>query len=290
MSRHVLDGGHEVTVHDIRRDAAAPLLEEGALWASDPAETARGKEIVFLSLPLPRDVKEVVLGDKGVVHGAHPGQVVIDMSTNSLDTVLELGEQLSARGVHFMDVPVSGGVRGAESRDLCVMAGGSREDYDRVKPVLDLIGDKVMYCGPVGHGTVCKLCHQLFAAGISQVIAEVLTTGVKAGVDLMTLVETMSKSAAGKHPPLSGWLKGPPKGDYRPTPYSFTLRLMRKDVSLACELGRKFDVPMEIGNIIEQRFIAALNRGWGDMETGILLRLQEERAGVRLSSSDGAGS
>lgn len=286
LAGHLLEGGHELTVRDLRQDAASDLLERGAQWASSPAEAARRKDVVFTSLLMPEDVREVVLGQDGVINEIEPGSVLVDTSTNSLDVVLEIGDAMSAKGVYFIDSPVSGGARGAETRDLCVMASGDRDAYDRIKPVLDLLGDRVMYCGPVGHGTICKLCHQLFGAGMSQIAQEVLSVGVKAGVDIMTLAEAMSKSAAGRRPPFAGWRKGPARGGFDDTgPYAVSLRLLNKDISLACELGRKFTVPMDLCNIVAQRFREGLNRGWGDMESRGLIRLQEERAGVRLTSS-----
>lgn len=285
MAGHLMDAGHGVTLHDIQRDLAEPLLKRGALWATSPADAARGSKLVFLSLPTPEAAREVVLGEKGVIEGAARGAVVIETSTSSHDVVLELGQALRARGIRFMDSPVSGGERGAETRDLCVMASGVRATYDAVKPVLDLIGDKVMYCGPLGHGTVCKLCHQLFGSGMAQVAYEVLTTGVKAGVKLETLLEAISKSAIGKRPPLSGWREGGLSDSFEMRPYSVPLSIMVKDVTLARQLGRKFQVPMDVGDVVELRYVEAARRGWSDLDSGVTRRLQEERAGVRLRTS-----
>jgi len=285
MAGHLLDAGHEVTLHDIRRTLAAPLLKRGATWAATPAEASRGKEHVFLSLPTPEAAREVVLGEQGVIEGAARGAVVIETSTSSHDMVLELGRALHTEGIRFMDSPVSGGERGAETRDLCMMAGGDKATYDEVKPILDLMGDKVMYCGPLGHGTVCKLCHQLFGSAMAQAAYEVLTVGVKAGVKLETLLEAISKSAVGKRPPLSGWREGGLSDSCEMRPYSVPLSIMVKDVTLARQLGRKFQVPMDVSDIVEQRYLEAARRGWTDLDSGVTRRLQEERAGVKLRTS-----
>ncbi len=281
MAKHVQNAGYDFTVHDLRKSVAADMLEAGAQWAESPAEATRGKDIVFTSLPMPEDVEKVALGPKGILEGMAAGSVFIDLSTNSLPMVKHIHAAFAEKGFIMLDAPVSGGVQGAIDRDLVVLVGGDEASYHRVKPVLEVIGDKVTYCGPIGNGTICKLCHQLMGAGIGQVIAEVLTMGVKAGVDVETLVDAMSKGLAGRRPPLAGW-KNTLEGQFEGTPLSFYLELFRKDVRLACELGRQVSVPMEIANIVEQRFIEAINRGWGRMSSNVVVRVQEERAGVEL--------
>jgi 3-hydroxyisobutyrate dehydrogenase len=286
MAKHVQAAKYDFTVHDLRKSVADDVLEAGAHWANSPAEAAAGKDVVFTSLPMPEDVEAVALGQNGLLEGMSPGGVFIDLSTNSLPMVKRLHAAFADKGFVMLDAPVSGGVQGAMSRDMVVMVGGDEPTYQRLKPVLDAMGDKVTYCGPIGSGTVCKLCHQLMGAGISQVLAEVLTMGVKAGVDVATLASTMAKGAAGKHPPLAGWWHSTFKGQFAGNPMSFYLELLRKDVRLACELGRQVNVPMEMANIVEQRFIQAMNRGWGRMNSNVAVRLQEERAGVELRTKE----
>lgn len=282
MARHLLEGGHQLAVHDAVKEHARELLEMGATWTSTPAEAARGREVVFTSLPGPREVEAVALGANGILEGAGPGCVYVDLTTNSLATVKKVHQAFQQKGLQMLDAPVSGGVRGAISRDLIVMTSGDEATYRRIKPVLDLLGDKVTYCGPIGNGTICKLCHNLMGAGIGQVVAEVLTLGVKAGVPLETLADAISKGASGKVPPLTNWRDGTFKGEFEGTPLSFYLELMRKDVRLACEMARDVDVPMEIANIVEQRYIEAMNRGWARRASNAVVLLQEERAGVKL--------
>lgn len=282
MARHLLEAGHELTVHDLIKANARELLEAGAAWADTPAAAAKGRELVFTSLPGPKEVEAVALGMQGVLEGAGPGCVFVDLTTNSLAMVKKVHQAFQGRGLQMLDAPVSGGVRGAITRDLIVMASGDEATYRRIKPVLDALGDKVTYCGQIGNGTVCKLCHNLMGGGISHVVAEVLTLGVKAGVPLDVLADAISKGAAGKVPPLTNWYEGTFKGQFEGTPLSFYLRLMRKDVRLACEMARELDVPLAIGNLVEQRYIEAMNRGWADKNSNVVVRLQEERAGAEL--------
>lgn len=285
MATHILEAGHELTVHDLQQSAAAELLERGAHWAKTPAEAAADKDIAITCLPVPRDVEAVCLGDAGIIEGAASNTVVVDCSTNSLMTVRDLHATFADAGITFLDSPVSGGVRGAIARDLCVMVGGDESAYNRIKPVFDAMGDKVMYCGPVGNGTICKLAHQLFSAFLAQASAEVLTMGVKAGVPLATLVEAISRSAAGKNPPMDAWKREPVSDDFDADELTFYLELHRKDVRLANEIGRGFNVPMDLGNLVEQRMIEAMNRGWARKKAGVVRLLQEERANVDLSEA-----
>jgi 3-hydroxyisobutyrate dehydrogenase len=280
---NVLKGGHGLTVHDLRREAATPFLENGAKWADSPAAAARGQDVVVTCLPMPRDVEAVMLDEHGVADAISKSAVAVDCSTNSLESVKRLHAEYGKRGVQFLDAPVSGGVRGAMTRDLCVMASGDEATFSRVRSVFDAMGDKVMFCGPAGNGTVCKLAHNMFAFMLGQITAETLTMGVKAGVPLKTLVEAIAKSAAGKNPPLTRFQKEPVTRDFEPDALTFTLALARKDMRLACELARQVDVPMAMANVAEQTMIECMNRGWGRRKAEVTRLLQEERANVDLS-------
>ncbi len=283
MALHIVEGGHQLTVHDINEAAAQNILQKGARWAGSPAEVAKNADVVFMSLPMPKDVQAVCLGPGGIIEGIGRGAVVADLSTNSVAVVRELNRILRERkGVEFMDIGVSGGPRGAASRDMSLLAGGDEAVYQRIKPLLDLLGDKPVYCGPSGNGAVTKLCHNLFAYILQWGIAEVLTLGVKAGVKLPTLVEGISKSGMGKAPPFDPWRKGAAVMDFEPDPYGFALELARKDVGLACEVGREHGVPLDLGSLVEQRLMEAMNRGWGKKKAAIFRLIQEERAGVSL--------
>ena len=180
-----------------------------------------------------------------------------------------------------MDAPVSGGKSGAASRNLAVMVGGEREVFDRMKPLLDAFGDKVFYAGSIGAGSVAKLVHNMIGHGVRQAIAEGLTLGVKAGVEADALWECVRRGSLGR---MSGLHEGIArtvfKGEYEPA--SFALNLSRKDIGLATDLGREYNVPMPVANLAEQIAIEAMNRGWGDMDSSVTFRLQEEQSGIEV--------
>ena len=286
MAGHVLEAVDEFTVHDLRREAATNLLESGARWADSPAEAADGADIVMMSLPMPHHVEAVCTGDRGVMEAITSDAIVLDLSTNAVSTVRQLNQTfMDERGAQFLDCPVSGGVIGAIEKDLCVMVGGDEATYGRVKTVLDSMGDKVMYCGPIGSGTVCKLTNQLAGVMIGWSVAEVLTLGVKAGVPVKTLATAIAQSTGGKNRPFDAWRDGTVDHDFEADPLAFYLELGHKDLRLANELGRETGVPLDVGALCQQRLTEAMNRGWGRKKMQVYRKLQEERAGVDLSNS-----
>ena len=293
MANNLLKAGYTLTLNDVRRDAAGPLLEKGARWAETPQQVAMQSEITFTSLPGPPDVEAVALGAEGVLAGMKPGSVYIDLSSNSPTLVRQLHDIFRERGMHMLDAPVSGGVIGARTGLLAVMVGGDEALYQRVKPVLDAIGDNVVYCGAIGAGSICKLVHNTIAAITSQAITELFTLGVKAGADPKALWETtrrgsFGRGAGGIHRLPESWFSGDFEPDWDKG--FFATKLMRKDVGLATQLAREYSVPMALASLTEQELIEAINRGWGDNPTTIVRRLQEERAGVEVRGDFPAGN
>ena len=286
MARHVIKAGHKLTIHDLQQDAAKPLLEMGASWADSPVEAAKENELVIMSLPMPKDVKEVCFGTKGLIKGLQPGNICIDLSTNSLEMVRQIEHEFKKHDIEFLDAPVSGGVEGANSKDLVVLVGGSENAFTKVKGILDLIGEKVNFCGPIGTGTICKLSHQLLSMAILQIGAEILTLGVKAGVDLDILADSVSKGALGKVPPLGRFYQDVFTGNLEGTKSSFFLGLAAKDVKLANEMGRQVGVPLVVGNVVEQLLIETMNRGWQLKNFPAIVQLQEEKSGVSLRTDN----
>ena len=278
MARNIAKGGHELTVFDIRKEAADEHVAEGAAWADSPRAVAEASEVVFTSLPRPRDVEAVATGEGGILSGAARGTVYFDLSTADPATMHRIADAARSRGVAVLDAPVSGGTVGAEQGTLCVMVGGDREVYDKSKPVLDLIGDKVMYCGPLGSGSICKIVNNLVGLSVAVVLSEAFTLGVKAGVGPQTLYEAVSKSS-GNTERMRRFPNGLFKGDFDP---GFQVDLAAKDVGLATEMGRDMGIPMELSNLVQQRYIEAQGRGWGKLESSAVVRLQEERAGVEV--------
>ena len=279
MATNLIKAGHELTVHDLRREAATNLLEMGAQWADTPKDAVPGNEVVFTSLPVPHDVEAVVLGENGVLEGADSSSVYMDLSTNSPTVIRRIHSICAQKGVTVLDAPVSGGVYGAAAATLAVMVGGDKTAYDRMKPTLDAIGSHVVYCGPIGNGMVCKICNNLLSMGIGVLMSEALTLGVKAGVDLAVLADVIANSSGGNRRLTEKFPRFLFKGNFQP---GFATALAAKDVRLATDLGREYGIPMELSNLIDQRHVEAMHRGWGLEDSDAVARIQEEKAGVQL--------
>jgi len=280
MAMHLIEAGHELTVHDLRREAAEPHLAAGARWADSPAELAGDVELVFTSLPGPAEVETVALGEKGLLAGMRPGSVWFDLTTNSPALIRRLHALFAERGVHVLDAPVSGGPRGAQTRRLALWVGGDEKLFERYKPVLDAIGDQPYYVGPIGTGSVAKLVHNCAGYTIQCALAEVFTLGVKAGVDPLALFKAVRNGAVGRRRTFDGLVEQFLPGKFEPP--AFTLRLAHKDVSLATGLARELHVPMRMADLALEELTEALNRGWGERDSRVAMLLQEERAGVEI--------
>jgi 3-hydroxyisobutyrate dehydrogenase-like beta-hydroxyacid dehydrogenase len=281
MAANLQKAGHELVVHDVRREAAESHVKAGARWADSPRAVAEASDVVFTSLPEPRDVEAVALDEKtGLLAGLTAGKGFFDLSTNSPTVVRKLHAVFKARGVHMFDAPVSGGPRGAESRRLALWIGGDEEAFKTFKPVVDAIGDQAYYVGPIGAGSVAKLVHNCAGYIVQTALAEVFTMGVKAGVDPLTIWKAVRQGAGGRRRTFDGLADQFLPGTFDPP--SFALRLAHKDVSLAVALGREHKVPMKLANITLEEMTEALNRGWADRDSRVAMLLQEERAGVEI--------
>lgn len=278
-------GHHQVCVFDVRRDAAAPHLGAGAAWADSPRALAAQSELVMTSLPGPPEVEQVVLGEGGAAHGMRPGSVYVDLSTNSPATVRRIAKALKEKGIDMLDAPVSGGTVGARAANLAIMVGGDEAVYRKVLPVLEILGakDQITHVGAIGAGNIAKLAHNQLCMVTSAAIAEAFTMAVKAGIAPEALLKVVSGGAFGRGLLLAGLPAVVFKGSFD-RPATFALKLARKDLGLATELGREFCVPMPLAAVVEQELIEAVARGLGDKDGVITFKLQEERAGVKVRS------
>lgn len=277
MALNVRAAGHELVVHDMRREAAAPHLQAGAAWAEGPREVAAQSEVVFTSLPGPREVEAVA---DGLIAGMQPGTAWFDLSTNSPTVIRALHARFAARNVDLLDAPVSGGPRGAKTRKLALWVGGERAAFDRLRPVLDAIGDQVLYIGPVGAGSVAKLVHNCAGYAIQTALAEVFTMGVKAGVEPLALWAAVRQGSLGRMRTFDRLGRQFLQGVFDPP--DFALKLAHKDIALATELAREIGVPMRVANLTHAEMTEALNRGWAGRDSRVAMLLQEERAGVAI--------
>jgi 3-hydroxyisobutyrate dehydrogenase len=287
MAANLQRAGHDLVVHDVRRETGAAALAAGARWAETPADAARQSEVVLTSLPGPKEVEQVALGANGIGAGAQPGTIYADLSTSSPVLIRRIHQLLGERGIGVLDAPVSGGIGGAQDGTLQIMVGGDPALFERLKPVLQAIGDKVSYMGEVGAGEVAKLVHNQIALVVQQVVAEALTLGVKAGVAPERLLEAIRGGMYGRGGGVGHSIEDIvlTRDWQRPR---FALALARKDLGLATDLAREMGVPMPLAAVAEQALIECLNRGWGGQDLHATWALQQERAQVELRASPSA--
>jgi 3-hydroxyisobutyrate dehydrogenase-like beta-hydroxyacid dehydrogenase len=278
MASNLQKVGHDLIVNDLTRQAASKHLNAGATWADSPRAVAEGCDIVFTSLPTPADVRTVGTGESGLIEGFRGGSAWFDLSTNAVDVVRSLHATLAERGVDFLDAPVSGGPKGANSGRLAIWVGGDKSVYDKYHAVLAEIGDQAAYIGPIGAGSIAKLVHNASSAAVNVVLAEVFTMGIKAGVEPLALFEAVRQGASGRNRMFDRLSDHFLTGSYDPA--DFALRLLHKDVALACQLAREVQVPMRLTNMALMELTEALNRGWGTRDSRVASLLQQERAGI----------
>jgi len=277
LAGNLLKAGHELYVFDLSALAVASFVERGAISVGSPKALSQAVDLVFTSLPTPADVIAVAHGEDGLASGFKEGTAWFDFSTNSVDVVRRLQAELVAQKVDFLDAPISGGPGGAVSGKLAIWIGGSKAAFEKYQAVLDQMADQVRYIGDIGAGTITKLAHNMASMAMKSVLAEVLTMGVKAGMDPLALWEAMRSGAAGRMRGFDNILRflgGTTEQS------SFALRLMQKDINLALQLGREFDVPMRVCASVGQDVHEAMSRGWALRDSQAVLVLQQERAGV----------
>jgi len=281
MAANLQKAGFKLIVHDLHRQAASHHLNTGAIWADTPRVLASQTDVIFSSLPEPVDVEAVALGPDGLISGMKAGAAYFDLSTNSPAVVKKLHAAFAEKGAHMLDAPVSGGPAGAASRKLAIWVGGDEKVFMQHKAVLDAIGDKPAYIGPIGSATVAKLVHNMSGYAVICALAETFTMGVKAGVDPLALWRAVRQGAVGRRFTFDALIDQFLPGKYDPP--AFALKLAHKDVSLANALGRELGLPMRMCNLALAEMTEALARGWGARDSRAVMLLEQERAGVEIA-------
>lgn len=258
MAARLAAAGHELRTYDLN----------GKGNCSSSREAATGVEVVFTSLPGPAEVEAVARDISGV-------KAWFDTSTNSPEVVRRI-----AKTHPLLDAPVSGGPKGAESGKLAIWIGGDESLFNTYLSLIRILGDQPCYVGPIGAGTIAKLAHNMASFTIQAALAEIMTLGVKAGVEPVALFKAIRQGASGRKRTFDRLPEHFLPGKYDPP--AFTVDLALKDVTLAMELARANGVPMKIGQVAMDELAAAKARGWGQRDSRVAMTLQEERAGVSV--------
>jgi 3-hydroxyisobutyrate dehydrogenase len=196
MCGHLLDAGYPLTLYTRTKAKAQSLFERGASWADSPRAVAERSTVIITMVGFPRDVREVYFGTEGILAGAAPGSMLIDMTTTEPALSREIETAASTRGLHAIDAPVSGGDVGAKNATLSIMVGGNREAVECARPIFERLGRKIVHQGGTGAGQHTKLCNQMVIAGTMAGVCESLLYGFKAGLDLPQMLESIRGGAA----------------------------------------------------------------------------------------------
>lgn len=278
MATNLVKAGHEVRVYDRNRSAMEAMREVGAVLV-DLEELVKQSEAILLSLPNPTIVEDVILGPRGLLNFAHPGQLVIDLSSSTPHSEQKIARQAGSIGVEYLDAPVSGGVPGAIAGSLTIMVGGEAKSLERARPLLEVIGKKIIHVGPVGAGQAAKLVNQLLFGLNLIAVSEGLQLAESLGLDRETVFEIVSGSSGNSYAWQTRCSKFIFAGNYEP---GFSLELAAKDIRLAVEAALQAGQPLVFGSLGLQLYEAARNKGYGSKDIAAIYSYMSEHLGRRL--------
>lgn len=281
MTKNLQKNGFKIVVHDVRRESADSLIANGAAWAESPAQVASQSDVVITMLPTPKHVDLVAMGSNGLLEAMKPGAYWIDMSTSVPEVTARARETDAGKALHIMDAPVSGMSVGAANGTLQIFAGGTAEEFAAVRPVFEAMGDskRILHVGKAGAGYAVKLAiNQLWFSHLVAT-AEVMAIGVKAGVDLEVLRQSLIASPANSNFVEHDVLSVLKHGDYDE---GFAIALACKDLGLEVDLARSVGVPVELSSLVEQIFRRAKSQ-YGDKAGEMTpMKLYEDLIGLNL--------
>ncbi len=277
MATNLLEAGHSVVVHNRTREREKPLVEQGATRADSPAAAARDVEVVLSCVSDTPDVEQVLLDPEiGAINGLGEGGLVIDCSSIAPAATREIAARFAEKGIGSVDAPVSGGSAGAIKGTLAIMCGGSAADVERATPVLEVLGSKLTHVGDVGCGQIAKVANQVVIAGTFLALAEALTLAHKAGANPEKVVEAIGGGVAG-----SWILQNRSSNMLNDTyPLGFRTRLHRKDLAIALDTARTFEVPVPVTSLVATIEDSLIAQGFGDEDMSSLARFVRRGAGV----------
>lgn len=278
MSMNLLRAGFPLTVWNRTRSKMNRLLKAGAEGAGSPREVAERNDVVIDIVTDSPDVEEVLLGPQGVIHGARPGLIVIDMSTISPLVTRRIAEELEERGVKMLDAPVSGGIIGAEEGTLSIMVGGDYETFQECLPILEAMGRTITYCGDHGMGQMVKLVNQILVSMTMLAVAEALMFASKGGLDLETTLRAVSGGAAGSWQLTNNGARLL-RGDLEP---GFKVEHLLKDLRIIMETADEIEMPLPGTALASQLYRSIEAEGLGEKGTQAVIRVYEKLAGTSL--------
>jgi 3-hydroxyisobutyrate dehydrogenase len=277
MCQHLVSKGYKATVYNRSKDKAGPLLELGAKWADSPQQVAQNSDVVFAIVGFPRDVREVFLGTKGALAGSKPATVLVDMTTSEPLLACEIHETAKAKGVYSVDAPVSGGDVGAKNAGLSIMIGGDADVVEALGPLFQCMGKTIVHQGGAGAGQHTKMVNQILIATNMIGVCEALLYGYKAGLDLETVLKSVSVGAAGSK---ALEVLGPRilARNFEP---GFYVEHFIKDMGIALDESKRMGLVMPGLALAHQLYLAVQAEGYGRKGTHALMLALEHIANIK---------
>lgn len=278
IARNILKAGFPLVVHNRSQAAVNELVAEGAVKANSPAEVASQVDIVFTNLPDSPDVEKVVLGERGIIEGAHIGLILIDNSTIKPAVSRKIAAALAEKGAAALDAPVSGGDIGARDGTLAIMVGGPADALEKARPVLAVTGKTITHVGDSGAGQIAKAANQIMVAAQMVAMAELLVFAQKAGADPQKVISAIKGGAA------QCWTLDvkPPRifaGNRNP---GFKASMQSKDLNIIMETAREYGIPLPSAAVDAQLYNAMLQNGWGGLDNSGVLNVIEWMANTSI--------
>ncbi len=272
MCSHVLAEGYDLTIYNRTKAKAQQLLDSGASWAVSPRAVAERSDLVFTMVSFPRDVEEVYLGTDGILAGAKPGSIVVDMSTTAPSLARNIYDVAASKSVYAVDAPVSGGDVGARDGTLSVMVGGDKDVVETIRPLLETLGKQIVHQGGAGAGQHAKMCNQIVIAGTMIGVCESLLYGYEAGLNLETMLRSVSSGAA------ACWAldNTAPRILQRNFDPGFFVEHFLKDMAIALDEARRLSIALPGLALVNQLYLAVKAQGHGNLGTQALMLALEQ--------------
>ncbi|MEW5815312.1 MAG: NAD(P)-dependent oxidoreductase [Spirochaetota bacterium] len=271
MCMHILKKGYKVFVFNRTKAKAQELLSNGAQWLSSPAEAAGLSDCVFTIVGYPADVEEVILGKEGVLAGAKPGSIIVDMTTSEPSLAKKIFAQAKAKSVESLDAPVSGGDVGAREARLAIMVGGEKKVFETILPLFKIMGENIAYMGEAGAGQHTKMCNQIHIASTMIGVVECLLYAHKAGLDLMEMINVIGKGAAASWS-INNYGPRIAKGNFEP---GFFIKHFVKDMDIALKEARRMKLSLPGLALAHQFYVSAMAVGLENKGTHALYKVFE---------------
>ncbi|SRR5581483_4749536 len=271
MALNLQKAGHRLWVHGRRSSTMQPLVDAGASACASPAEVAKNADVVFVMVSDTPDVEQVILAEKGVVHGARPGTIVVDMSTISPAATRRMAGELHSKKVEMLDAPVSGGEVGAVNGTLSIMVGGKKDVFDKVLPLFQAMGKNIVHVGENGAGQVAKACNQIVVAVTIEAVSEALTFARKNGVDAAKVRAALMGGFAGSKI-LEVHGQRMLDNDFKP---GFKVKLHQKDLRIVMEDAGKLGLALPGAALVAQHLNALMGAGDGELDSSAIVKAVE---------------